>query len=372
MAMSAIAVRDRATIAMSTVRPGLADCPRADVLSVELAGGGDAALVAAPSKFKSGAMDPSRSRGFGLSEHNHETRNPTMRVLMLLLGLGSARGFGGVAHRAPRLATSTRRAASPAMIAGDVALVTGGSRGIGRAIALALGSAGCKVVVNYMSSEGPAQEVVAAIEAGGGEAVALKADVSKQEEVVQLFKAASTAFGDSPISLLVNNGGITRDQLAIRLKPEQWREVIDCNLSGVWWCSQEAGKMMLRKRKGRIINIASVRLTAVVPPSRGRGAREPSKPEGLGSSSRLLDWRLAPRTGAATLPLPSGPALSRARARTSSRQPAPADGLAPPGAQPARSRPLAIATARVQHTPHRSSARSATLGRSTTLRLRAA
>ncbi|KAJ1628075.1 3-oxoacyl-reductase [Pavlovales sp. CCMP2436] len=141
---------------------------------------------------------------------------------------------------------------------GDVALVTGGSRGIGKAIALALGAAGCKVVVNYVSSEGPANDVVAQIIAAGGEAVSIKADVSKQEEVVEMFKKASTAFGDSPISLVVNNGGITRDALAIRMKPGQWNDVIDCNLSGVWWCSQEAAKMMIRKRKGRIINIASV------------------------------------------------------------------------------------------------------------------
>lgn len=180
-------------------------------------------------------------------------------ILMIAASLGLARGFTALSAPRTRLA-SARRAATPSMtIVGDVAIVTGGSRGIGRAIAIALGSAGCKVVVNYVASEGPANEVVAQIKAGGGEAVAIKADVSKQEAVIELFKSASTAFGDTPISLVVNNGGITRDALAIRMKPQQWNEVIDINLSGVWWCSQEAGKMMIRKRKGRIINIASVR-----------------------------------------------------------------------------------------------------------------
>mmetsp|Transcript_7904 Transcript_7904/g.21604 ORF Transcript_7904/g.21604 Transcript_7904/m.21604 type:complete len:288 (+) Transcript_7904:29-892(+) len=148
--------------------------------------------------------------------------------------------------------------ASPAMVAGEVALVTGGSRGLGKAICLALGEAGCKVVVNYVSSEGPAQEVVKQIQDNGGEAVAIQADVSKQEEVVALFKEVTASFGDTPLGLVVNNGGITRDQLVMRMKPDQWREVIDCNLSGVWWCSQEASKIMLRKKSGRIINIASV------------------------------------------------------------------------------------------------------------------
>lgn len=184
-----------------------------------------------------------------------------MRAALLLLSAtsGIARGFTGVSAPRARL-VSARRVASPSMSAvGDVAIVTGGSRGIGKAIALALGGAGCKVVVNYLSSAAPAEAVVAQIKASGGEAVAIQADVSKQEAVIELFKQASTAFGDTPISLLVNNGGITRDALAIRMKPQQWQDVIDCNLSGVWWCSQEAGKMMIRKRKGRIINIASVR-----------------------------------------------------------------------------------------------------------------
>lgn len=203
------------------------------------------------------------------------------KMLIMLASVGLARGFGGAGVARSRLA-STRRPAAPSMnIIGDVAIVTGASRGIGKAIALALGSAGCKVVVNYVSSEGPANEVVAQIRAAGGEAVAIQADVSQQEAVVQLFKEASTSFGDTPISLVVNNGGITRDALAIRMKPQQWRDVIDCNLSGVWWCSQEAGKIMIRKRKGRIINIASVR--------RPPGSRRRAEPREAGA------WRGAER-----------------------------------------------------------------------------
>jgi len=181
-----------------------------------------------------------------------------MRSAVFAMLFGCARAFTGRAVARPLAASAVKRSGAPVMIIGDVAVVTGASRGIGREIALALGAAGCKVVVNYMSSEGPAAEVVEQIKAAGGEATAIKADVSKQPEVVELFKQASKAFDDAPVSLLVNNGGITRDGLAIRMKPEQWREVIDCNLSGVWWCTQEAAKLMLRKRKGRIVNIASV------------------------------------------------------------------------------------------------------------------
>lgn len=175
------------------------------------------------------------------------------------------------------------------MVVGDVAIVTGGARGIGRAIALELGKAGCKVVVNYVSSSGPAEEVVGMIKSAGGEAVALQADVSQQEQVQRLFKEAGAAFGDTPISLLVNNGGITRDNLAIRMKPQQWTDVIDTNLSGVWWCSQEAAKLMLRKKKGRIVNIASVR-------ARARGAR--AVPAASPAARRLF----APRARSARAP----------------------------------------------------------------------
>ncbi|MEL6320672.1 MAG: 3-oxoacyl-[acyl-carrier-protein] reductase [Cyanobacteria bacterium J06626_14] len=137
-----------------------------------------------------------------------------------------------------------------------VALITGASRGIGRAIALALAACGAKVVVNYASSAQSAEEVVAEIQTMGTEAIALKADVSKTEEIDELFKAVMDKWGR--IDVLVNNAGITRDTLLLRMKPEDWQRVIDLNLTGVFLCTRSAAKIMLKQRTGRIINIASV------------------------------------------------------------------------------------------------------------------
>jgi 3-oxoacyl-[acyl-carrier protein] reductase len=139
---------------------------------------------------------------------------------------------------------------------GKTALVTGASRGIGRAIALALATEGAKVAVNYASSSGAAEEVVAAITAAGGEAVALKADVSQEEEVENLFKAVTDRWGR--LDVLVNNAGITRDTLLMRMKTVDWQAVINLNLTGVFLCSRTASKIMLKQRSGRIVNIASV------------------------------------------------------------------------------------------------------------------
>ncbi|CAM9544326.1 unnamed protein product [Chrysoparadoxa australica] len=140
----------------------------------------------------------------------------------------------------------------------SIAIVTGSSRGIGAAVAKELASTGCSVVVNYAASSGAADGVVAEIEATGGKAKAIQADVGKLEDVDRLFKEAAAAFPDENIEVLVNNAGITRDTLAIRMKPQQWQDVIDLNLSGVWYCSQAALKIMLKKRAGRIVNISSV------------------------------------------------------------------------------------------------------------------
>mmetsp|Transcript_24707 Transcript_24707/g.84510 ORF Transcript_24707/g.84510 Transcript_24707/m.84510 type:complete len:285 (+) Transcript_24707:91-945(+) len=137
-----------------------------------------------------------------------------------------------------------------------VCVVTGASRGIGRAIALALGAEGAKVVVNYAASAGPAEEVCAEIKGLGGDAVAVKADVSKPDEVKAMMDACVEAFGAPDV--LVNNAGITRDTLMMRMKPDQWQSVIDLNLSGVFYCCQAATKLMGKKRSGRIINITSV------------------------------------------------------------------------------------------------------------------
>jgi 3-oxoacyl-[acyl-carrier protein] reductase len=137
-----------------------------------------------------------------------------------------------------------------------VAIITGASRGIGRATALALAAEGAKVVVNYASSSAAAEEVVAAITDAGGSAIALQADVSKLEQVDALVNNTLEKFGR--VDVLVNNAGITRDTLLLRMKPEDWQAVIDLNLTGVFLCTRAVSKLMLKQRSGRIINIASV------------------------------------------------------------------------------------------------------------------
>lgn len=137
-----------------------------------------------------------------------------------------------------------------------VAVVTGASRGIGRAIALALATQGAKVAINYASSSAAADEIVTEITGQGGEALALQADVSKPDQVDALFDAVTAKWGR--IDVLVNNAGITRDTLLLRMKLEDWQAVIDLNLSGVFLCTKAVSKLMLKQRSGRIINIASV------------------------------------------------------------------------------------------------------------------
>ncbi|MBC7332169.1 MAG: 3-oxoacyl-[acyl-carrier-protein] reductase [Synergistetes bacterium] len=139
---------------------------------------------------------------------------------------------------------------------GKTALVTGGSRGIGRAIAIELANRGAKVVVNYAKSEKLAQEVVDSILKNGGVAMAVKANVALEEDVAEMFKKVSSEFGG--VDILVNNAGIVRDTLLLRMKLRDWQEVIDTDLTGVFLCSREAVKGMLKKRWGRIINITSV------------------------------------------------------------------------------------------------------------------
>ena len=138
----------------------------------------------------------------------------------------------------------------------QVALVTGASRGIGSAIALALAEAGAKVVVNYARSSEAADGIVKKIKDQGGEAVAIQGDVSDAEQVQNLVKEARSQWGS--IDVLVNNAGITRDTLLLRMKLEDWQAVINLNLTGVFLCTQAVSKIMLKQRQGRIINIASV------------------------------------------------------------------------------------------------------------------
>ena len=146
--------------------------------------------------------------------------------------------------------------ASPASLDGQTALVTGGGRGIGRAIALALGEAGAEVVVNYSSSAAAADDVVATITAAGGKAYALQANVSIEEEVDGLIKKVLDRSGR--LDVLVNNAGITRDGLLMRMKTSDWQSVIDLNLSGVFLCTRAVARPMLKQKSGRIINITSV------------------------------------------------------------------------------------------------------------------
>jgi 3-oxoacyl-[acyl-carrier protein] reductase len=142
------------------------------------------------------------------------------------------------------------------LLQGKVAIVTGGSRGIGKAIAVELASQGAIAVVNYASSSAAAEAVVTEITSGGGEAIAIQADVSKGDQVDALVSAVMEKY--SRVDILVNNAGITRDTLLLRLKPEDWQAVIDLNLTGVFLCTRAVSKIMLKQRSGRIINITSV------------------------------------------------------------------------------------------------------------------
>ncbi len=139
---------------------------------------------------------------------------------------------------------------------GKVAVVTGASRGIGRAIALKLADEGAKVVVNYSGSQAKAEEVVGIIQENGGEAIAVQASVSNTEEVTALMDAAVKTFGS--LDILVNNAGITRDNLLMRMKEDEWDDVLDTNLKGVFLCTKAVTRQMMKQRAGRIINISSI------------------------------------------------------------------------------------------------------------------
>lgn len=136
------------------------------------------------------------------------------------------------------------------------ALVTGASRGIGRAVAIALAKKGYAVAVNYAGSQKAAEDVKAAIEAEGGRAIVIQGDVSKAEDVEKVFAAVKAEFGR--LDVLVNNAGITRDSLLLRMKEENWDAVIDTDLKSGFLAIKAAAPIMMKQRKGAIINIASV------------------------------------------------------------------------------------------------------------------
>lgn len=146
---------------------------------------------------------------------------------------------------------------SERLLEGKVAIVTGASRGIGRAIAEELATAGARVVVNYNSSSEAAQEVVSAIEARGGMALAVKADVSNFLAAQELAKTTLDTYGQ--IDILVNNAGTTRDTLLLMMKEEDWDVVLDTNLKSMFNCCKAVARPMIRRKQGgRIINISSV------------------------------------------------------------------------------------------------------------------
>lgn len=142
------------------------------------------------------------------------------------------------------------------LLDGKTALVTGASRGIGRAIALRLAAEGARVAINYAGNVKAAEEVKAAIEAAGGTAILCRADVADSAAVEAMVADVAKEFG--AIDILVNNAGITRDTLLMRMKDEDFAKVLDTNLKGVFYCTKAVAKLMMKKRAGRIVNMASV------------------------------------------------------------------------------------------------------------------
>ena len=142
------------------------------------------------------------------------------------------------------------------LLANKTALVTGASRGIGRATAIELAKAGAKVAVNYAGNRAAAEEVVAQIQAAGGQAFMVQADVGDAAAVDAMVKSVVEQFGS--IDILVNNAGITRDNFIMRMKEEDWDAVIHTNLKGIFNCTKVVTKLMMKQRYGRIVSMTSV------------------------------------------------------------------------------------------------------------------
>lgn len=142
------------------------------------------------------------------------------------------------------------------LLDGKIALVTGGSRGIGRAIALRLAEEGAKVAINYAGNQTAAEEVKAIIEQHGGTAMIIQTDVSDSTAAAEMVARVHEELGG--LDILVNNAGITRDMLLVRMKDEDFDAVINTNLKGIYACTKAAAKFMTKQRSGRIVNLSSV------------------------------------------------------------------------------------------------------------------
>ena len=139
---------------------------------------------------------------------------------------------------------------------GKVALVTGSSRGVGKAVALGFAASGADVVINYTSNQSAADSVVSEIQSMGRSAVAVKADVAVKTDVERLVNTAAETYGK--LDVLVNNAGFTRPAMMIKMSEDQWDQVVDIHLKGAFMCSQAAGRLMKEQNSGKIINVTSV------------------------------------------------------------------------------------------------------------------
>lgn len=169
------------------------------------------------------------------------------------------------------------------------ALVTGGSRGIGRATSLALARRGFAVAVNYRTQPEEAKETLQQIERSGGEAIVVEADVRVADQVEEMFARVEGALGH--VEVLVNNAGVRADTLGIRMTPDQWCAVLDTNLTGAFLCTKRALRSMIRARWGRVVNIASV---AALRGSPGQANYSAAK-AGLVGLTRSLAREVAPK-----------------------------------------------------------------------------
>jgi len=141
-------------------------------------------------------------------------------------------------------------------LAGKIAVVTGSSRGVGRAVAMGFATAGADVVINYTSNEKAANEVIDRVTALGRKAIAVKADIASKEQVDLLFDETLKAFGK--VDILVNNAGFTRPALLVKMTEEQWDQVVDIHMKGAFLCAQAAANHMKEQQSGKIINVTSV------------------------------------------------------------------------------------------------------------------